>query len=207
MIVMTMDSPTVSDTNDYSLYADAVVGSNGDPYCIPGYDLGTDPSTSSGADITWDQSVANGDLSAGFDTGNCNFLLDSNLGSGTNSLEIGGNSGSALTYDTDGSQTIGSVEIVAGAEITGTAAWKNLSVSFFQGGTLQETQTFGQGPSVDTTDPSTGGSAEQTMTVTPVNPNDDHVIVSGTFRLTSPAGVTPGPTDLFCKVFVMPPAA
>jgi hypothetical protein len=67
---------------------------------------------------------------------------------------------------------------VAGVRAPGTADWKDLSVSFYKGGVLQESTPIGQGPSVDTTNAS-NGAAEQVVTVTPASADDDQVIVSG----------------------------
>jgi hypothetical protein len=199
-------SDTISDIMGYSLYAEAVPGSNGDPNGSPTYDMGTDPSTASYGYNTWD---ANASYDTGFDTGSTGFDLDANLGSanlGSGSDTLSVDSAGEISYTGSGSQSIGSVKIRAGAQVPGVVSWTNLTIEFYQGSTMADSLTVSQGPAVDTTPSSSSGTAEQILTVTPASSSTAYtrVTVVGTIRMQTPAGSMPGPDDLFCQVFVMP---
>jgi hypothetical protein len=201
MAIVMMLNPTTSLANitGYELYSEALVGSNGDPYGVPGYDIGTSSSNNSDGYVTWDA-----DEETNFQTGPVAFEMDANLGTGADTLFVTGGIESPLAFQGPGSQKVGSVEIIAAAQVAGQVSWSDVSVDFYQGSTLEETASVGTGPQVDTT--GSGGTEEQIMVVTPSSTQDDHVVVSGTINMSTPNGTIPGPDDLFCQVFIMPAA-
>lgn len=197
-------SASISNISGFNLYAEAIPGSNGDPSGTQTYDVGTDPDTAGCGYNIWDQSVYDGDFADGFDTGQAGFDLDANLGTGSDTLNVAG--AGDVAFSGPGTQNVGSVMIRAGARTAGVAAWTNLTVEFYQGGTMVDSLTVSQGPAVDTTSAASSGTAEQIMTVTPASSTSAYtrVTVVGTIRMQTPAGTIPGPSDLLCQVFVMP---
>lgn len=205
MAAYTMDpvSDSITELSGYLLYAEAIPGSNGDSTGIPTYDLGADPEDASYGYNVWDEGVADGDTSDGFDTGSQPFAFDSDMAGGSNSLDVA--SAGAISYDTGGSQSIGSVIVRAGIQTIGVATWNNVTIAFYQGSTLADTLTL-DGPAVDTTPANSPDEAEQILLVTPDSSSTPYtrVTVSGSIQMQTPAGVLPGPDDLFCQVFIFP---
>lgn len=196
-------SDSISDIEGYSLYAEAVPGSNGDTGGDPTYNLGADPSDRSSGFNIWDQSVYDGDFNDGFDTNLSAFNFDGGLGTGSNTLSV--KSAATISYGSAGSQSVSSLMIRAGAVASGAVAWTSLTIRFYQGGTETDSLTLSQGPAVDTTDPSSSGIAEQILTVTPNASSTayDRVTISASIRMQTPSGTLPGSDDLFCQVYVM----
>ena len=203
MAIVMMLNPTdsLADITGYDLYGEALVGSNGDPNGVPGYDIGTSTSNNSYGFVTWD-----GAEETNFETGAVNFEMDANLWTGTETLAVTGGTQSPLTFQTGGSQTVGSVELVAAAQVPGQVNWSDVAVLFYINNTLEESASVGTGPQVDTTGSGSSTTEEQIMVVTPSTNNYNRVVVSGTINMSTPDGTIPGPDDLFCQVFIMPPA-
>jgi hypothetical protein len=195
--VMSMDQ-SITDVNDYSAYGEAIVGSEGSAWGTPDIDAGADTSDNSYGYLPWGGDTGDG----GLDTGSIGFSLDANLGTGTDTLTV---DGSGITYSDASSGTVSSVEVRVGADVPAQVSLNDILVGFYQGGAFQESESV-PGLSVDTTDPSSSGTAEDVATVTPNSAGNDEVVVSGTLRMIAPDGTYPGPTDIFCQAFVKPAA-
>jgi hypothetical protein len=195
--VMSMDQ-SISDVNDYSAYGEAIVGSEGSVWGTPDIDAGTDACDNSYGYLPWGGDTSSG----GLDTGTIGFSLDANLATGTDTLTV---DGSAITYSDASSGTVNSVEVRVGADVPAQVSLNDIFVGFYQGGAFQEGDSI-PGLSVDTTDPSSSGTAEDVATVTPSSAGNDEVVVSGTLRMIAPDGTYPGPTDIFCQAFIKPRA-
>ena len=196
--VMSMDQ-SISNVDNYSAYGEAIVGGEGSPWGLPDVDTGTDSSDNSYAYLQWGGDVNDG----GLDTGAIGFHLNADLATGVDTLTV---DGVATTYDGNASGNVGSVEVRVGADVPAQASLTGIAVSFYQGGTLRETDSV-SGLSVDTTASSSTGTAEDILIVTPASQNNDQVIVSGAMRMIAPVGTYPGPTDIFCQAFIKPASA
>ena len=191
--VMAMDQ-TISEPSGYSLYGEAIVGSEGDTSGTPDIDTG-DSYSNSYAYLNWGGDTADG----GLDTGSVPFQFDGNLATGVSTLSV---DGSTITYSsTSGSNLIGSAQVRIGADVPAQVSLNSISMTFYQGTSAVETDTF-SGMSIDTTAPSSSGCAEDILTVTPNSSADNEVVISGTLRMIAPVGTYPGPTDTFSQAFV-----
>jgi hypothetical protein len=196
--VVSMDQ-NISDVSGYSIYGEAIVGGEGSTWGDPDIDTGTDTSNNSYGYLPWGGNIAAG----GLDTGGMGFELDANLATGQDILTV---DDQAITYQGAPSGTVGSVEVRVAADVPATVSLDNISVKFFQGGTLQETESI-PGLKVDTTDPSSSGTAENVLIVTPSSQLNDHVVIAGWMQMKAPDGTYPGSTDIFCQAFVKPAGA
>lgn len=191
---------SITDESGYSAYGEAIVGSEGDTWGTPDIDTGDASGNDSYAYLMWGGDTDNG----GLDTGNLPFCFEGNLATGLDTLSIDGTS---ISYQgSSSSSKMGSVDIRGGADVPAQVSLENIAVSFYQGGALQETQNV-PNISVDTTAPGSSGTEEEVLTVTPSSSNDNDVVVTGTLRMAAPDGTYPGPTDIFCQVFVKPATA
>lgn len=193
--VMMMDQ-SISDVGQYSAYGEAYVGGEGSPWA-PDIETGNNGSGASYGYLPWGGDVEGG----GLDTGPVGFQLDADLATGVDVLTV---AGSTISYNGGPSGTVGSVEVRVGADVPAQVSLQNTAVSFYQGGTLQETDSV-SGLSVDTTDPSGPSVAEDVLIVTPNSQANDEVVVSGTMRMAAPDGTYPCPYDIFCQAYIQPP--
>lgn len=195
--VMALNQPISEETN-YAQYGEVIVGSEGDTSGIPDIDTGDNWAQSYGY-MMWGGDTNQG----GLDTGILPFGFDGNLATGVSTVQA---EQTIVNYQgTPSSALVGSADVIVGADVPAQVSLQNIAVNFFQGNTLQETDTFG-GMSVDTTDPSSSGAAEDVLTVVPSAPNVNRVVVTGAFRMSAPDGTYPGPTNIFCQVFIHPAA-
>jgi hypothetical protein len=185
---------SVASFGDFALYMDVRPGSNGDPAGDPSYVLGDDQGEEAWAYKQWDSN-----LSDGFDTGDVNvqFTGDS---SGQESMTVGSDAPIAYTGDSTGN--ISSVVFQAGVMIPAEAKFSNITVEFWSGSALRETDTIGVGPDANTINTPATPQAEQILTVTPRFSDCNKVTVSATERMRAPAGTVPATSDMFCDVFV-----
>lgn len=191
--VMLMDQ-NISDVNDYSAFGEAIVGDEGSPWGEPDTSVGVNDANTSDGYLPWGGDLADG----GLDTGPVGFQLDVNLATGVDVLTVGN---STITYTGGASGTVGSVEVRVGACVPAQVSLNYIAVSFYQNGTLQETDSA-SGLSVDTTDPSSPPSAAAVLIVSPASPNNDEVVVAGSLRMVAPAGTYPNGKNIFCDAYV-----
>jgi hypothetical protein len=189
-----MSAPTYSISDIYGgLYVDLEPGSNGNSSGDPTYTIGDDQGMEQWGFTQWDS-----DLSDGFDTGPVNVDFTA-WAAGQESATIGSNT--PLSYDGDAIGTIGSVVLRAGVLVSGEAKFSNVTVEFYHDDSLLETDSISAGPDANTLD----GSAtqqEQLLTISPTATNANKVVVCATAQLRSPTDTAPGPTDMFCDIFV-----
>lgn len=195
--VMALNQP-ISEESNYAQYGEVIVGSEGDTYGTPDIDTGDNFAESYG------YLMFGGDTNqGGLDTGILPFGFDGNLATGVDTVQAEQTIVTSQGFPS--SAFVGSADVIVGADVPANVSLENIAVNFFQGNTLEETDTF-SGMSVDTTDPSSSGAAEDVLTVVPSAPNDNRVVVTGAFRMSSPDGTYPGPTNIFCQVFIHPAA-
>jgi hypothetical protein len=191
---MSETSSSLINPSGYALFADAQVGSNGAAYGGPEQGLGSGSSDMSSGRVDWDSSNS----PQGFNSGVVPVDLDANVGSGSSSWSINGQS---ISYEGACGKTIDSIQIIAAVQIPAKMEWSYVSVQFFRNGVADGTTSIVNGPQVDTTN-SANATAEQILTITPPNSDDDQVIVSGSIQMSTPAGNVPGATDMFAQVLV-----
>lgn len=206
MIYYTLLEPSgsMTDTTDYVLYALTRYGSNGDAYPAPEMIIGGPPASEDEAysRVMWDA-----DLADGFDSDLVAVSLDADLQAGTATWASDGEGAEPVNYSfLADDQTVGSVRIVAGAQVPGTVVWNNLTITFYDDGVAQETCSVSGGPSVDTRN-SPSGIGEQVMVVTPDSTLYDRVAVAGTFRMSAGPDTYPAPSDLFGQIVIVPRVA
>ena len=147
----------------------------------------------------WDPSY---DYGGAFDSGWVPTELQVNAGGGSAGVlwSVSGDTTGTLDYTGQACGVITGVDLVAGAQTTGTAEFGEVTIDFLKNGVVEDSWT-GQGPSATSTDPSSPF-AEQDLFVRPSVNDATAVTVSGNVRMTTPAGVFPGPADLYTNVFV-----
>ena len=206
MIYYTLLNPTDFLTNpvNYVLFAAARYGTNGDFYPAPEIVVGG-PSEE---DLAWSRRTWDVDLLDGMDSQAVDVALDADLGAGTATWDVEGADDGPISFSLGGGDAVGSVRIVAAAQVPGTVEWSDLCITFYDEDTQsQDHVAIEDGPAVDTTTSQTGV-AEQALVVTPDSTTVyERVSVSGTFRMTHGPDTYPAPSDLFGQILVMPQAA
>jgi hypothetical protein len=180
------------------LYGNMMVGGNGDPYGTPEFDVGDDQGMENWGFCTWD-STWNSNGNTPFDTGSIAVAFSAAT-DGSESLQVGSND--PVTYTGDSIDSISSVVFQAAVTVPAEASWSGISVEFFSGSTLVETESDLTGPVANTTETPSTPVAEQLMTITPDVSGVTSAIATGTMRLQAPAGTTPGATGMFCNIFI-----
>jgi hypothetical protein len=170
------------------------IGSPGDTTGLPSYTIGDTAGDENWAYYNWDSN-----LDDGFDTGNAGVMFRGAAG-GAESLAVG--SGPFLSASTATFGSVGSVDIVATVYITSEVKWSNVTVRFYRAGSLQEIDSVGAGPDVNTTNTPSTPEAQQVLTVTPAVSGCDRVIVTGSLRMTAPAGTNPTASDMSANILV-----
>jgi hypothetical protein len=178
-----------------ALYATLEYGSNGDPYGDPTYTEGDDQ-----GEENWGFNVWDSDISDGINTGAVPVQF-TGLSNGNESLSVG-TGATPLTYSGDSFGTIASVQVQAAVQIPASVQWSSLSFNFYTGSTLEESDVFSAGPSVNTINTPNSPTAEQILTVIPTSQSCNKVVVTGTLQMTAPAGTYPGPTDMFSNIAI-----
>ncbi len=184
----------------YSVYASAQYGDDGPGNGPdPEVDVGNGDGGSYGRD-TWDAPPLESDGS--FNSGWLPTQLVVNPGDASDAVQwdVAGDNPDTLDCAGSSSGPITSVELVAGVQTTATAEFGEVTIEFLKNGTVEDTWT-GDGPSVTTSDPA-APSAEQDVVVTPGVADANSVIVRGNIHFAAPAGVYPGPNDMYAEVFV-----
>lgn len=180
------------------LYANMQVGSDGNTDGDPSIIVGDDQGEENWTWYDWDSSYSGSGSS--FDSGNVfvNFTASTN---GSESLTVG--SASPVDYDGDSIDSISAVDIQAAVTVPAEAMWSDITVKFYNGGTLEETIDPPSGPSVNTTNTPSSPQQEQILTVTPDESGITSVSVSGTMRMIAPSTTTPGSTGMFCNIYIL----
>jgi hypothetical protein len=176
------------------LFGNMMVGGDGNGSGCAETTVGDDQGGEYYGYYTWCESEGDGFNSGGVPV---SFVADSD---GYESLEVSTND--PVTYNGDSIGPIGSVVFQAAVTEQGSAEWSDISVDFYSGSTLVETDSAMQGPEANTTDTPSTPQKEQLMTVTPSASDITSVKIAGEIQLTAPAGSTPGPTGMFCNVFI-----
>jgi hypothetical protein len=180
---------------DESLYASMDVGTNGNPYGDPTFAAGDDQGEEVWGFGVWDSNTSNG-----FDTGNVavGFTGASN---GNETLAVGSNA--PISYAGDSFDSISSVQFQAAVTVPASTSWTNISVNFYSGNKLVETDSVGVGPAVNTINTPGNPQAEQILTITPsVSSPITNVVAIGTLRMTAPAGSAFGSSSMFGNIVV-----
>jgi hypothetical protein len=120
---------------------------------------------------------------------------------GNETLEVGENA--PISYAGDSFDSISSVEFQAAVTVPASASWSNIRVQFYDGSVLVDTESPSTGPSVNTISTPSTPQAEQVLTISPpAGSTITNVAVSGTMRMTAPAGTSLGSSSMFCNIFV-----
>lgn len=178
---------TSIETAGWSHFTKVRYGSNKQLVSVPEHQL-VAGSNSVAAQRLWDTLPADG-----IDSGwvSVSFTLPSN---GNVVSNVVGSTGQ-LSLSAGTVSRIYAVDVLAVVQNQASFAWQQLTVKFYNGSTLLESQTV-NAPSVDTTadGPST---AEQVLRFTPASTSANKVVVTGQVRITCPAGVYLGEDDSF----------
>lgn len=180
------------------IYAEMRYGSNGSDGGAPELLIGNNGSDATAGRITWDESTG------AFNSGRVAFGFTIPPGGGSanqDSLAVNGAVTDPLYYSLKTYGAMRAVLVIAGVQTNASAAFTNLVVQYYKGGTLIEAFDLAAGPSVDTTSASSPV-AEQVLTVTPNNSDNDEVFVGGSFQMTAPNGTFPDVDDIFGQIFV-----
>jgi hypothetical protein len=94
------------------------------------------------------------------------------------------------------------VGIRAAVQTSASSAWRQISVKFYQSGSLTDSYSLRAGPQINLNGSSLPVAGEQILTVTPNANTNDKVIVSGQFRFTNASTSPPDPEDMFAQIFV-----
>ena len=185
----------------YCLVAEVMFGCNGDPN-------GSDPeyrvANAAGGNVEgrrqWDAN-----LNDGLNSGNVNLSLIAEPGGGTNGVKwsVAGGETFPLIFSGVTYGAIAEVKIRAG--VAGPGLQMKLSglvVKFYKNGAMTQRCVLSASADANTLGMSASGSVESTISVSPLNANNDRVVVSGVGLLKSDAGVIPGPTDILGQIFV-----
>lgn len=190
-----VSSSGISQFSGYSAFGEAKYGANGGDSAWPECAAGVPTGFETGSRV-WDANPYDG-----VDSGWVGVQLTVESSGGI-SWAVNGCSAGNLQRSTGSFGDIERVHVRAGAQAEGTAAWRSLSIEFYDGGSVADSYSQSGGPEVDTTSTPWWPVAEDILTVTPDVWGVDKVVVSGQVRFTSPQGVYPGPDDLFGQVFI-----
>ncbi len=187
---------SITEITDYSLCATARIGDNGDPWGLASVVSQTATEYAGSAINEWDSNLANG-----LDSGWVDFAFSADMASGAMSWAVVG--ADTITYVGNVGTGVSNVEIQAGVTSGGMAfAFSNMSVKFYSGDTLIDTETFSDGPAVDTMSAQTSSAAESRAVVTPGASTCDKVIITGSIRLQAAQGVSAIGEDVFGKIYI-----
>jgi len=109
--------------------------------------------------------------------------LTINEGGGDNGLQLQIDGGAPLNYSGVTYTTIDNVQMIATARTSGVSiAWHNVTATFYQNGTVQETIATSDVVS-DTTQ--SGNSSDHILCITPTNSTNTKVVLTASVRMTS----------------------
>jgi hypothetical protein len=182
----------------YAAVGEARYGSNGAIPGTPEYDVSDSNGNSVDGRLTWYSGTG------AFDSGKVQTTFDAEPGGGSNGVNwtVQGGSVSPVTLTSATYGSIQKVEIVAAVQMPASMTWSSVQVSFYKAGSLIEQYTRRTGPSVNLIGNSPPVAAEQILTVTPSQNDNDKVVVTGYIELACAAGSTPGANDIFGQVFL-----
>ncbi|MGA2501880.1 MAG: hypothetical protein ABSH20_29410 [Tepidisphaeraceae bacterium] len=196
MSVSMSTGSSITNITDYSLYAQACMGDNGDPWGFAGISSGTATEETGDAIKQWDSN-----LDDGLDSGLVNFTFTADRAAGTMSWAVAG--ADTITYSGSFGTGISQVDLQAAATTAGMAfSFSNVSLSFYSNNTLADTETISSGPAVNTIGAQTSDPAESIARVTPNASNCDKVVITGNIRLQAAQGTYPGATDIFGAIYI-----
>jgi hypothetical protein len=195
MSVSLSSGSEITEITGYSLYAEALMGDNGDPWGVAGVASGTAGEEMGYSFQEWDANLANG-----LDSGLIDFNFTVDLDAGSISWTVGG--ADTITYSGTFGTGISQVDIRAGVLSSGMAfTFSNLSLSFYNDNSLVDTETPGS-IAASTIGAQTSDPAESLAVVTPDASSCDKVIVTGKIRLQAAQGINVGATDIFGQIYI-----
>jgi hypothetical protein len=179
-----------------TLVGEAQVGGNGsgDP---PEFDITDVNGNGVDGSVCWDD-----DLSDGFDSDWVPAVLDVEPSGDGITWTITVDGPQALTYSGITYGTIVAVGFRAAVQTSASSAWRQVSVQFYQSGSLTDSYSLRAGPQINLHGSSLPAAGEQILTITPNANTNDKVIVSGQFRFTNASTSPPDPEDMFAQIFV-----
>ncbi len=187
---------TISQITDYAVYAEARMGSNGDPWGIAELVAGT-----SSEEIGWSSREWDNNPYDGFDSGWINFTFALDMNAGCMSWTLQG--ADTITCYGDFGSTIGQVDIRAAVVTNGMAfAFSDVEVQFYDDESLLDWNVLISCPAVDTLESQNTSPAESLAQVTPNTAGATKVLVTGSLRLQAAQGVYPDWSDLFGDIYI-----
>jgi len=192
-------SSSISDITGYCVCAEAWAGSNGQSGDTPELIVENSIGTSVNGSRVWDT-----DLSNGLDSAWVGVIFSAAAGGGDSADQwsVAQGTPSPLVFSKVTYGSIQQVRIRAAVQAPAKAMWQFITVAFYKGGVQTESLTPRRCPQVDTTLVSPPIAAEQILTVTPSNNDNDSVTIAGQVRLVNLATTPPNSDDMFCDVFV-----
>jgi hypothetical protein len=189
-------SSELSLITDFTYLAESTWGSNGFTASAPELVLATETQTLSTARIQWDSNILNG-----IDSGwrpvsfSCNLI-------GSDQVTWNASQSTANAIG-DRGDFIDKVTLRAAVMHNGmSAAWRNLTIRFYQGNELIDEEIITSGPAADTLSSNTDEPFESILELYPSEEGCDKVTISGEVRFATAEGVYPDVRDLFAQVFV-----
>jgi len=192
-------SNSISEVGCYALYAEARLGSNGDPWGAPELVVGTSPDDAQYSRVTWDA-----DLQDGFDSGEFSGVLETSVDAINEELAATAEMNQEpITFSTSFSGNIEKVQVRALTLAAAAVSWSEIRIEFYRNGVLADAYTNLAGISVDERSATGPVEAQAMLEVVPEAGEYDQVIISGSYRMVyDSTAISPGETDLAGQFFV-----
>ena len=189
-IVMTMDSNQISDLTGWDYSAQLSYGQNGDMYGPMEITTSTPDYNVQGDYMMWDENPYDG-VDSGWRGASLSYDEHSVLTWGVN--------GQGSTRPVAASDGIDYVDIRTAVKNQAAMLWSNAVVLFYKDGVITQQVWLG---SFGVETMATPGVKDQITRITPINSNNDKVVVSGMVKLMAPEGSFPAEDGMFSQILI-----